>query len=304
MKRNVRNSVLNWKFDTKSGIAEAMYPGGLDKRDIEGDGSMARTVSDTVQAINDITDMFSRAIGKKSPYLTIGEVSASNWLGAYGDALGGIGGIVRAVEDVYYSDTGQEGVIIDCLGEVTGESAVEFTTNPLMYVTTGVIDSRVRVPATVNATIGISNYLADNILGDLGNTVADSFGAAGSLVKGVVNQLVNGGQTRAQAALYRLRWLMENGKPFTVYTPHGIYENMLIKSIKPRTTDQSMDMLYADIEFKEAIMYTTYRQSDEELKNATTPPRTAITGDSNYSSAKKFLKDNKLTKKLGMWQGA
>lgn len=303
MKRNVRGSVLNWKFSTKTGMADALYPGGLDKRDNQ--DTSARSLSETVQGINDVTDMFSNALGIKAPYLTIGEVPVEDWLGGYGSALGGVGGIVRAVQDVYYKDTGQEGVIIDCLGDVTGESSVEFTTNPLMYVTTGVIDSRVRVPATVNATIGISNYLADNILGDLGNTIAESFGAAGQLAKGVVNQLINGGSTRAQAALYRLRWLMENGKPFTVYTPHGIYENMLIKSIKPRTTDQSMDMLYADIEFKEAIMYTTYRQSDAALKDATTPPRTAITGSSLYSDAKSsaanFMKNNKATKALGLW---
>ena len=304
MLRNVRNSVLNWKFETGANTASTLYPGGLDKRDNQTDGSSARSLADVVDAINDVSEMFTHALGVKSPYLTIGEVPQEDWLGAYGAALGPAGGIVRAVQDVYYKDAAQEGVIIDCLGDVSGESSVEFTTNPLMYVTTGVIDSRVRVPATVNATIGISNYLADNILGDLGNFFGESFGQAGSLVKGVVNQFVNGGSTRAQAALYRLRWLMENGKPFTVYTPHGIYENMLIKSIKPRTNEQSMDMLYADIEFKEAIMYTTYRQSDEELKDATTPPRIAITGESNYDAATNFLKDNQLTKKLGIWQGS
>lgn len=299
MLRNVRNSVLNWKFETNANMASALYPGGLDKRD--GSSSFAQTISDTVDSINTVTDMFSRALGVKAPYLTIGEVPAGNWLGNYSSALGAIGGAVRAVQNIVDKDAGQEGVIIDCLGDVTGDSSVEFTSNPLMYVTNGVIDSRVRVPATVSATIGISNYLADNILGDLENTVLNSFGAAGSLVKGVVNQLVNGGQTRAQAALYRLRWLMENGKPFTVYTPHGIYENMLIKSIKPRTTDQSMDMLFADIEFKEAIMYTIYRQSDRELKDATTPPRVSITGESNYMAANKFMKNNAVTRAIGLW---
>lgn len=299
MKRPLRNTILNWKSETNSRLAGTLYPDGLDKRN--DNGSFARTVTDTVDTVNTITDMFSRAMGVSAPYLTIGEVPASDWLGGYGSSLGSLGGAVRAVQNVWYKDTGQEGVIIDCLGDVSGDSSVELTSNPLMYVTTGVIDSRVRVPATVNATIGISNYLADNILGDLENTIAGSFGAAGSLVKGVVNQLINGGQTRAQAALYRLRWLMENGKPFTVYTPHGIYENMLIKSIKPRTTDQSMDMLFADIEFKEAIMYTTYRQTDRDLKDATTPPRISITGESNYMAANKFVKNNAVTRALGLW---
>ena len=56
MKRNVRGSVLNWKFSTKTGMADALYPGGLDKRDNQ--DTSARSLSETVQGINDVTDMF------------------------------------------------------------------------------------------------------------------------------------------------------------------------------------------------------------------------------------------------------
>lgn len=71
MKRNVRGSVLNWKFSTKTGMADALYPGGLDKRDNQ--DTSARSLFETVQGINDVTDMFSNALGIKAPYLTIGE---------------------------------------------------------------------------------------------------------------------------------------------------------------------------------------------------------------------------------------
>ena len=73
--------------------------------------------------------------------------------------------------------------------------------------------------------LALFGYLADGVLGE-GILTASSgklLGKRRILSKGLINQFVNGGSTRAQAALYRLRWLMENGKPFTVYTPHGIY---------------------------------------------------------------------------------
>lgn len=274
MKRNVRTSLLNAKMGALGGLATGLHgENGLDKRDGE---SGVKQFTDTVSALNEISDMFSNVFGIKAPYLTIGEIQASNWLddsiyGQYASAAG-LGGAVRAVQNIVYG-TEQQGVIIDCLGDVSGDTSVEFTSNPMMYITNGVVDTRIRQPAKVNAVVGISNYLADDILGDLLNVGTRALGNLGS---GVVNQLLNGGCTRAQAALYRLRWLMENGKPFTLYTPHGTYENMLIKSIKPRTTDATMDMLYADIEFQEVIMYTYYRSDVSELKKSSIPMRTSL----------------------------
>ena len=288
MKRNVRTNLLNYKMGVNSGLATSLH--GEDALDKRNDQDGFKNFTDSIDAINDIADMFSGAFGVKSPYLTIGEISATNWLdtSTYGQLVNasGLGGAVRAVQNIIYGEN-QQGVIIDCLGDVSGESSVEFTSNPMMYITNGVVDTRIRQPARVNATIGISNYLADDILGDLLNVGTR---ALGNLGNGIVNQLLNGGQTRAQAALYRLRWLMENGKPFTVYTPHGMYENMLIKSIKPRTTDQSMDMLYADIEFQEAIMYTYYREDSAELKKSSIPMRTAINSTGNTTVSKTLSK--------------
>jgi len=274
LKRNVRTTLLNAKMGAFGGIASALH--GADALDKRNDESSVKALTDTVSALNDVSDMFATALGVKAPYLTIGEIQASSWLddstyGQYASAAG-FGGAVRAIQNLVYG-TEQQGVIIDCLGDVSGETSVEFTTNPMMYMTNGVVDTRIRQPAKVNAVVGISNYLADDILGDLLNVGTR---ALGNLGNGIVNQLLNGGSTRAQAALYRLRWLMENGKPFTLYTPHGTYENMLIKSIKPRTTDSTMDMLYADIEFQEVIMYTYYRSDVSELKKSSIPMRTSL----------------------------
>lgn len=289
MIHNVKNSVLNWKNQKVENIANSMYPkngDALDKRSF-GSGTLAQRATGIVDAINDTSDMFSNALGKRAPYLTIGEIAKEDWLGSTATGLlGSAGGAIRAIQNLV-SGVDQEGVIIDCLGDVSGESSVEFTSNPMMFITNAVVDTRIRQPAKVSATIGISNYLADDILGDMVNTLTNAVGGIGN---GLVNQLVNGGSTRAQAALYRLRWLMENGKPFTVYTPHGIYENMLIKSIKAKTNDTTMDMLYADIEFQEVILYTYYRDSEDELKKSSTPKRTSISSSKASSlSIRSFL---------------
>lgn len=288
MIHNVRNSVLNWKNQKVENIANSMYPtngDALDKRSF-GKGTDAQKLTATVDAINDVSEMFSNALGKRSPYLTIGEIAKEDWFGGYSDYLGSAGGAVRAIQNLV-SGVDQEGVIIDCLGDVSGETSVEFTNNPMMFITNAVVDTRIRQPAKVTATIGISNYLSDDILGDMVNTLTNAIGGIGN---GLINQLVNGGSTRAQAALYRLRWLMENGKPFTVHTPHGIYENMLIKSIKAKTDENTMDMLYADIEFQEVILYTYYRESVDELKKSSTPKRTAISDKKASSlSIRSFL---------------
>ena len=280
MKRNVKNIVLNGKMGAMGWLAEGLHgQDSLDKRNEDG----IKNLTDIINAANDASDMFAGLFGIKAPYLTIGEIAKNDWAdtsttGQYLSSAG-FGAGIRAVQNLVYG-TEQQGVIIDCLGDVSGETSVEFTSNPMMYMTDGIVDTRIRQPARVNAVVGISNYLADDVLGDTANILNRVMSNIGT---GVINQLMNGGSTRAQAALYRLRWLMENGKPFTVYTPHGIYENMLIKSIKPRTTDSTMDMLYADIEFQEVILYSYYRDTATDLKKNTTPARKVMDNKSKGS---------------------
>jgi hypothetical protein len=251
----------------------------LDKRN----HSVFADVVQVVDAARDVAETIANALGIRSPYFIIGEIpnnySRYNYIWSSQDKA--LAGIVRAVSNVAGSWTlEQQGVIIDCLGDVNANMSVEFTTKPLVYLSNSVIDSRIRKPMQVRATVAVSNHLADDAAGMALNQVAawDPTGAADLLR----DELLYGGLTRAQYALYRLRWLMENGKPFTVYTPHGYYENMLIQSISPRTDEGTMDMLLCDIVFQEALLSAPYEDDKELAKRAAT--RTNISTSSGITA--------------------
>lgn len=228
---------------------------GLDKRS----GGLAggvRAVKDVINTAKSVADSISNLSGVRSPYYVIGEVPSSKETERHGSAYkyGAAGNLVRAVTKFFY-DKVQEGVIIDCLGDVTGNMSIEFTKNPLIYQSSSVIDSRVRKPTTVKATVAVSNYLSDNLLGAMANTFNQVFG---NITTQITNELLYDGNTRAQQALYKLRWLLENAVPFTLYTPHGLYENMLIESLQPKTDASTMDCLMCEITFREVIMWRPY----------------------------------------------
>lgn len=279
MKRNTQKVSLNGiGTDLTNKVGSTIWgTDGLDKRNSD----MREGLSGVINTVSSVSDTISNALGNRNPYYIIGEVPNEDKLGSWAEKyLGSVGGAIRAVTKLVNGNK-QEGVIIDCIGDVDGMSAVEFTQNPIMYVTNGVTDSRLRKPATVTAVVAVSNYLSDSILEEATNSLTRSLDITGGWMTNVLtSNLFYGGNTRAQYALYRLRWLMENGIPFSVYTPHGIYENMLIKSIKPRTDATKMDMLYATIEFEEIIMYTTYQQTANGKEVPVMPARKAITGDS------------------------
>ena len=157
-----------------------------------------------------------------------------------------------------------------------------------------VVDSRIRKPIQIRATVAISNYLADDAAGMAMNQVAawDPTGVTDV----ARDQLLYGGMTRAQYALYKLRYLMENGRPFTVYTPHGYYENMLIQTLSPRTDESNMDMLLCDITYQEAILSAPYvnAKTGEEAKTEfakRSPTRTSIPDtDKRRVSVKNWLR--------------
>ena len=277
MKANLKLRSLN----RGAGVNQVLTNGLLDfnsKQKIpekKGDVSSA----DAIDVIMNGTDMLASAAGVRSPYYVIGEIdnktesaTTNKWIDKAMSAIGSSVAI-RAVQDIIFGND-QEGVIIDGMTDMSGEFSVSFTKNPMMYLHDGVVDSRVRNPAKIQMTVGVSNYKSDNALEELVSGASNYFESA--LTGMLSNTILYGGNTRAQSALYRLRWLMENGKPFTVYTPHGIYENMLISAIKPRSNDNNLDMLFADIEFEEVIMYTYYRGSAKELMDSGMPKRTAI----------------------------
>ena len=223
----------------------------LDKRN-NGDPMGTRN---KVNEYKTVADTITNALGNRSPYYIIGEIPDDNLVAQYSKYLGQFGGAVRAVSDLIMGKE-QEGVIIDGLGDISGNISIELTTNPILFKGSSVADGRLRKPNVVKAVVGVSNFNNDDIIDMAVDTLAtlDPTGLLGE----AANTLINGGNTRAQAALYKLRWLQENGKPFKVYTPHGFYENMLITTIEPVTNAGTMDMLFASITFTEIIYARPY----------------------------------------------
>lgn len=263
---------------SSSKLTKAIYGSNdaLDKRNSSGFANIVRTV-DTAK---DVAETIANSLGIRSPYFVIGEIPNNTeyeqkiW-SSYDKAMVGV---VRAVSNAANRwGVQQQGVIIDCLGDINANMSVEFTSKPLVYLSNSVIDSRVRKPTVVKATVAISNYLADDAVGMVANQAAlwDPTG----ILDVVRDKLLYEGYTRAQYALYKLRWLMENGQPFTVYTPHGYYENMLIQSLAPRTNDRNLDMLLCDITYQEAILSAPYMTYAELQKRA--PTRTSISTSDN-----------------------
>lgn len=246
---------LNGGLVSSSKLGEFVYPDGLDKR-TAGLSRLRRGITSEWETYKDVSDAIGNLAGVRSPLYIIGEIPSDELEDRKPDYVPDqISGLVRAIESTWTKST-QQGVIIDGLGDLTGTHEVEFSKNPNVYRTSEVVNNRVRKPSKLSMTVYVSNYLNDNLIGTLFDAV-NGFDTS-EWVDTAKNTILYGGNTRAQAALYRLRWLMENAKPFTVYTPHGIYENMLIRSIKPHTTDKTMDMLFCDIEFEEIIFYAPY----------------------------------------------
>lgn len=291
----IKPEAINGGIGPLSGLGKALYSTGdaLDKRN---ESSWAQTVQ-IIDAARDVAETTANALGIRSPYYIIGEIPNNNeprsiWSNYQKSAYG----IVRAVSSAAnYWTTEQRGVIIDCLGDINADISVEFTSRPLFYQSSSIMDSRVRKPVIIRAIVAVSNYLNDDGVGSALSAAAQ-LDASGALELARDNLLYEG-NTRAQYALYMLRSLQEKGKPFIVYTPHGYYENMLIQSIKPQTNENSLDMLYCEIVFQEAILAAPYL-TKAELQNRT-PTRNVITPKDSLSR----LSDNmsKMYNKVLNW---
>lgn len=238
----------------------------LDKNNSTEYGDIAATAG----AISMASDLIASAAGYRAPMYVIGEIENDNSINKNSAWVpSAVKGLVRAVTDIVDGNK-QEGVIIDGLGDANGSFSVEFTSNPVLFRANNIIDNRYRAPSVLKMTIMVSNYLSDN-LGGMVTDVISSLDPTG-LVDEYRNAIAYGGNTRAQWALYKLRWLMENAQPFTVHTPHGVYENMVIKRLSPQTTENTMDMLYCDVEFQELILYAPYSDDIGKI-----PARAGIT---------------------------
>lgn len=248
---------INGALASTSKLGGLIYPDGLDKRSTGYLQTTRNAIVNIVDTAQDLADSVANLAGSRSPMYIIGEVPAEETIGQVESQYipDAISGLVRAVSSTLAGNQ-QDGVIIDGIGEVDGTFAVEFTSNPAVYKTNNIVDQRYRVPTKLRMTVMVSNYLNDDLVGAATDLVSalDPTG----IISTASNILAYQGNTRAQYALYKLRYLMENAMPFTVYTPHGIYENMLIKSLNPRTDAEKMDMLYCVVDFQEIIFYTPY----------------------------------------------
>lgn len=159
------------------------------------------------------------------------------------------------------NDYKQDGVPVDAVVDYQGEMSVTLTKNPVQKKA-DVSDHRIPQPKTLIIELGVSN--------DVVSTIA---GQAKKVAAGYASLLGFNLDDKRVVTYQKFEELMLRGQPFTVVTPHGIYENMLITKVKPHTTLETEGLFYGTVEFQELIFF-------EDIKNqSTSPPFSEITGD-------------------------
>ena len=234
--------------------------GGEDAFD-KNKGNSLLGVANYVDIATDVASEISNALGYRAPMYTIGEIPVegteeiSQWVP---DRLGNV---VRAITDTRNNLRdkkdrleSQDGVIIDGIEDFSGSFKMDLPKNAMLYRSSGLTDQRVRTPCECKMKVYVSNYLSDDLLGSVTNQI-NALDPTGLLSKVTDNLLRSGGNTRAQNALYKLRSIQETGKPFRVYTPHCVYENMILKDKTISTDADTMDTLVAELTFVELLMY-------------------------------------------------
>lgn len=264
------NALLNpgsFVADVASGrtLGNMLYGGDFDKNN----QGLYGTVTSIATTVTNWADEISKLAGTRNPMYMIGDV-AESIIGEENSKYlpDQAKGLVRAISQ-FTGGVKQQGVIIDGIGDITAEISIEMPKNPFLYRSSGITDQRVRNPNVVKMRVMVSNYLQDG-LSDILVDALSGLDPTG-LTKNILSE---GGNTRAQQALYKLRYIQETGIPFTVHTPHGIYEQMLIKSIRPKTNATNMDMLDAEIEFVEVLMYAPLSKYSQQLARNNIKPTT------------------------------
>lgn len=273
------NALLNpgsFVGDVASGrtLGNMLYGGDFDKNN----QGLYGTVTSIATTVTNWAEEISKLAGTRNPMYMIGDV-AESIIGEENSKYlpDQAKGLVRAISQ-FTGGVKQQGVIIDGIGDIAAEISVEMPKNPFLYRSSGITDQRVRNPNVVKMRVMVSNYLQDG----LSDILVDAL--SGLDPTGLTKNLLSeGGNTRAQQALYKLRYIQESGIPFTVHTPHGIYEQMLIKSIRPKTNATNMDMLDAEIEFVEVLMYAPLSKYDQQLaRNNIMPTTTEYQNATNW----------------------
>lgn len=242
-------------------------------------------VASTIGVIqNTLTDLAEAAGIRKHMYV-IGQIenefdtseNSEDWFGRQVTSLqqSQFGkSTATAISYWFGGGTGQTGVIIDGFDNFRGDISVALPDNPVMY-DTSVVDQVVRNPNKLSMRVYVDLMHSDDMFQNIVQSVANSFaGLPGTIMNAITGDTMN----RAQKALNNLQWIQENGRPFKVYTPHKVYDNMMIERISPLNDQKMNEILAADITFKEIIptqslgaeVKTTARIAPSEYANTFT----------------------------------
>lgn len=214
-----------------------------------------RSVDKVVSTISNIQEIFtdlSHAAGMKNNMYVIGRYEEpinenTTFLGRLGQQADRY--ITRAISYWTGDKNAQNGVIIDGFDNFRGDISVALPDNPVMY-DTSVVDQVVRNPNRISMRVYVDLIHTDDIVQNILQSFANSFaGVSGTILNAITGEKMN----RVQKALSGLQWIQENGRPFKVYTPHKVYDNMMIERISPLNDQKMNEILAADITFKEII---------------------------------------------------
>lgn len=206
-------------------------------------------IESSINAIqNTLTDL-SNALGVKDNMYVIGRYEEESNKSFWGRLASPITDTWSRAVSYWTDGKAQNGVIIDGFDNFRGDISVALPDNPVMY-DTSVTDQVVRNPNRITMRVYVDLMHTDDAVQNIIQSVADSFGGLpGMLLNAATGNKLN----RVQKALNDLQWIQENGRPFKVYTPHKVYDNMMIEKIAPINDQKMNEILAADITFKEII---------------------------------------------------
>lgn len=229
---------------------------------------------------NILTDL-SGALGAKDNMHVIGRYEEDEDKGFLGRLVAPVTTAVsRAISYWGAGEEDQTGVIIDGYDNFRGDISVALPDNPVMY-DTSVCDQVVRNPNRVTMRVYVDLVHSDDILQNIMQSVANSFGGLGGTL---LNAISGNTMNRAQKALSGLQHIQEFGRPFKVYTPHKVYDHMMIEKISPINDQKMNEILAADITFKEIVPTQSLN-----TKNKTAARKTPTSAARNLASVSGWL---------------
>lgn len=166
----------------------------------------------------------------------------------------------------------QDGVPVDAIIDYQGEMSVTLTKNPVQKKA-DISDHRIPQPKTLVVELGVSNDVVSDLLGQFKKVTA-----------GYASLLGYNLDDKRIVTYKKFEELMLRGQPFTVVTPHGIYEDMLITKVKPHTTLENEGLFYGTVEFQELIFF-------EDLNKQGTSPQIKKVDEKLFDKIKNWLGD-------------